>query len=173
MLQQSKPLESILMLRELARLEPENVAYPAEMARLYGELDRVDDAQRTLQEFAESAPANAAAPRALAEFFLSAKNEPVLAVQHAQKAAELSGTASDWVLLSAAHERAGNLPAAIAALERASGLAPDNLQYRQLLALLKQRAAAQNTKEAAPPRKPDPPRSDLGASPAAKTPDSR
>jgi hypothetical protein len=65
--------------------------------------------------------------------------DPAQAAVHAHKAAELSGTAADWVLLSTAHERQGDLPAAVAALTKATGLAPDNLQLRQRLALLKER----------------------------------
>lgn len=140
MRQQNKPLESILFLRELARLEPVSVTFPVEMARIYVEMGRVDDAERALQEFGDSVPTSAAAQAALAEFYLRVKNEPKLAVEHAQKAADLSGAASDWVLLSTAHERLGEFSAAIAALERAGSLAPDNLQYRQLLALLQERA---------------------------------
>jgi tetratricopeptide (TPR) repeat protein len=140
LVQQHKPLESILQLRELARVEPENVAYPAEIARLFGELGRLDDAEQTLQEFAQLAPDSASAQRALAEFYLGVMNEPSAAVEHAQRAAEISGAATDWVLLSAAHERASELPAAVAAMQRACELAPQNLQYRQLLALLKERA---------------------------------
>ncbi len=140
MRQQNKPLESILLFRELARLEPQNVAYPVEMARLFAEIGRARDGQLVLQEFADTAPEIAAGQTALAEFYLRVMKEPGRAVEHAQKAAKLSGAAADWALLSSAHERNGDFAAAIAALERAMDLAPDNLQYRQLLALLKQRA---------------------------------
>jgi cytochrome c-type biogenesis protein CcmH/NrfG len=50
--------------------------------------------------------------------------------------------AEDWIVLSTVHEFTGNLPAAVAALEEAMRRAPDDLQLRQLLALLKERAAA-------------------------------
>ncbi|MCI0334117.1 MAG: tetratricopeptide repeat protein [Planctomycetes bacterium] len=141
MVQQNKPLESILLLRELARLEPESVAYPVEMARLYAQMGRLDDALRVLQDFCDAAPESAAGQTALAEFYLRVKNEPEHAVKHAQKAAELSGAAPDWALLSEAQERMGDYSAAIAALERAAVISPDNLQYRQLLALLRERAS--------------------------------
>jgi tetratricopeptide (TPR) repeat protein len=168
-LQQKKPLETIRLLRELSQLEPASAVYPAEIARLYVELGRLDDAQRALEEFAQMAPDNPDGQRALAEFHLKLKGQPQLAVEPAKKAAELSASASDWVLLSAAHELAGDLPAAVASLEQAARLAPDNLQYRQLLALLKERAAKSPPEAAQPARQ----KLEADAVPRSPAPDSR
>jgi tetratricopeptide (TPR) repeat protein len=167
-LQQNKPWETILMLRELARLEPANISYPAEIARLYGRLDRPDDAERTLQDYAQSSPDSAAGQTALADFYLNVKKEPALAVQHARKAVDISGAADHWYLLSAAQEVAGDLPAAVAALERAAQLAPENAQYRQLLALSKSRAAATDSGQ---PGKTRPASTETGASKSGTTSD--
>ncbi len=161
---QDKLRETILMLRELARLEPANPSFPAEIARLYGRLGRLDDAERTLRDFSESAPDNVAGHIALAEFYLNAKPQPALAVEQARKAVDLAGTAQHWVLLSAAHELAGELPAAVDALEHAVQLAPDNPQYRQLLALSKARAATPDAAGQARPIKKGP-STDAGALP--------
>jgi tetratricopeptide (TPR) repeat protein len=141
--QQNKPWKAILVLRDLSRVDPLSAAYPAEIARLYVGLSRHEDAQRALQEFVETAPDNPAAQRTLADFYLQVKKQPQLASEHARRAAELSAAAADWALLAAAKEATGELPAAIAALEEASRRAPENLQYRQYLALLQQRAAAE------------------------------
>ena len=139
LLKQEKPLETIRMLREVAQLEPANPSCHAEIARLYSQLGRLDDAERTLCEFVESLPENAVGRLTLAEFYLNVKREPKLAVEHARKAVDLTGAAEHWFLLSAAHEVAGDLPAAMDALENAARVAPDNPQYRQLLALVKSR----------------------------------
>jgi tetratricopeptide (TPR) repeat protein len=169
---QNKPLESIVMLRELAALEPQSAEYPAEIARLYGGMGRTDDAQRTLDEFAAATPDSGPAQRALAEFYLTVKREPAAAIEHAEKAIRLSGGALDWWLLSAAYELAGDLPAATAALQRACDLDPDNLQYRQLLALLKEQAAAK-VEPAGSRGRPDPPRSDADSAATDKAPEDR
>jgi tetratricopeptide (TPR) repeat protein len=134
---QNKLWEAILLLRELARLEPASSSYPAEIARLFVRLGKPDDAERTLRDFAESAPDSVAGHLALADFYLKVKPKPALAVAEAQKVVKLAETADHWFLLSAAHEMAGDLPAAVEALEHAVRLAPDNLQFRQLLALSK------------------------------------
>lgn len=151
-LQQGKPAMTIRVLRELAELEPASVLYPAEIARLYGELGRPDDAERTLQTFVGSQPESAAGHAVLAEFYLHVRASPQSAAEHAARAAELSGTAEDWLLLGEVHEAAGDLAAAVQALEKTVDLAPDNLQYRQLLALLKDRAAGQDRAVDAPAR---------------------
>ena len=147
---QDKLRETIVMLGELARLEPANPSYPAEIARLYGRLGRLDEAERTLQEFGQSSPESAAGQAALADFYLSVRKEPSRAVEHAKRAADLSGSPQHWFLLSAAHEVAGDVQAAVFALERAAELAPENAQYRQLLALTKGRAANQPAGAALP-----------------------
>ncbi|MEX2173002.1 MAG: tetratricopeptide repeat protein [Pirellulaceae bacterium] len=143
LMQQNKPLETIRMLRELARLEPESAAYPLEISRLYRQLGRGEDARRALEAFADSSPDSAAGQRALAEFYLQFQNAPQSAVEHARRAAELSESTQDWVLLGSAHELAGDLTAATVALERAAAIAPDDLQIRQMLALLREARATE------------------------------
>lgn len=170
-----KPLESILLWRELARLDPENPIYPVEMARVFVELKRVDDGLRVLTEFVETVPDSAAGQTSLAEYLLDVKRDPAQAAVHAQKAAESTGTAANWVLLSTARERQGNLPAAVAALTKATELAPDNLQLRQRLALLKERAPKSAEQPAAssvanPPSKDAPPAGAGESSPDGQAP---
>jgi tetratricopeptide (TPR) repeat protein len=167
-LQQKLPFESIRVLRELAALEPENIVYPAEITRLYVELGRTDDAERALLDFAESAPENPQAHAALGEFYLQVKTQPEAAREHANKAAELSGAARHWVLLSAAHELAGDVQGAIAALEKAAELEPEKLQYRQLLALLRERAVGAGGAPATPPDEAPLPQPASGALPNKK-----
>jgi tetratricopeptide (TPR) repeat protein len=141
-LQQGNRTATIRMLRELGQFEPQSVNYPAEMARLYCEMGRLDEAEKVLRDFVQRAPDNAAGHAALSELYLEFMNQPERALEPAREAARLSGAAHDWVVLSSVHELTGDLPAAVAALEEASRRAPDDLQLRQLLALLKERAAA-------------------------------
>ena len=151
-MQQDQPLESIRMLRELARLEPDNAVYPAQVAQVYVRLGRVEDAQAALDEFVTAWPNVAAGHRTLAEFHLNVTGRPEAAREYAERAAELSGAAADWALVAAAQEQLGNLPAAIKALEQAIRLAPEQSQYAQLLALLKERADSTSAGDTARPR---------------------
>ena len=116
-LQINQPAETIRVLEELAALEPQNVGYPVEIARLYVALGQMQPAEQTLRRICGVAPASEV-------------------VNVAQAAAEQAGVAPQFVVLSIASELNDDREAARAAIGKAIELAPDNPAFQQRQAAL-------------------------------------
>ncbi len=135
---QGKPFDAIRWLSEISELRPDDVTFVREMARLYCQINRPDDAEKLLTSFVAERPQHLVARRALAMFFLEVRSQPERAVEHAQAAIDLSPTASSFAMLASMHEAAGNLQQAIESLKKAVELEPRNSSYQQALALLRE-----------------------------------
>lgn len=130
---------TIEQLERLAVLDPTNIDYPAEIARLYAATNRPDQADRRLRQACQADPKNPAAFAVLARFLLQQPAKTDEAVRAAATAVELSPTAPYYALLGAAQQKKGNLAEARKALAEAVRLAPDDLQYKQMYELLDDR----------------------------------
>jgi tetratricopeptide (TPR) repeat protein len=135
-LQGGRPTETIGMLEELAQIEPENLSYPLEIARLYAATGRFAAAKETLRGVCEKNPTQASGYVALANFLLQENRDAQEALGLARTAVRLDPSAPNHVLLSVAYEKNGDVPKAIEAMAEAVKLAPDNLQYQQMYELL-------------------------------------
>jgi len=139
-LQRQRPRDTIAMLGELARLEPDNPSYPLEAARLHLSINQIDAAEKTLVELCARWPRDASVHAALAEVYVY-RRQPEKALSHARTAVELDPSADSHLKLAGALELNGELENALRELRRAIDLDPANVHYRQVYELLQQKAA--------------------------------
>jgi len=130
---QGKLEAALVPLLQLAELEPGNVDRRLKCAMIFGRLNRLDEAEKSLRQALEIAPGRPEVYAGLAQLFLQMGRDLPQARAWAEKAAQLQPTAVNYCVLGLACDRTGDRAAAVAAMGRAVGLDPDNLQYRRLL----------------------------------------
>jgi len=138
-LQSGKLDQTIQTFRELMQLEPENMHYPLQIATIYASMGRPLEGERFLRDVTESAPENAAAYVALANFLLMRNAKLSEAVALAHKATRLDKSPANYVLLSTALEKTGDIPGAIEALSVAVQRAPNNPRYQKAYEAIKKK----------------------------------
>ena len=138
-------LKTIRVMFQLAKIEPDNMSYSLESARLFLELGQPQDAEWVLQRQADGGPGRDPVHAALAEMYLNILPNPAKALEHAQRAVELAPSADNFVLLSSAYEATGDQQAAIEAMGKAVDQEPGNLQYKQVYELMKESDAEART----------------------------
>ena len=123
--------DAIRMLEELAEIDPNGIQYPLEIGRIHAELGEFDAAARMFQQVRQKAPQAPEGYLAAARLYVDSRRNLPEAVALAREAVELEARASNYELLSEAHEMNGNRTKALAAIERAMILAPDEPRLRQ------------------------------------------
>lgn len=134
---QGRSFDSLRWLIELSALRPSDFSYAKEIARLYAQLDQVDETLATLTEFLSENPDNAEANDALANYYLDVVPNDALAIKYALRAVKLRPTAESYSLLATIYFEADKKAEGITALESAVALDADNTQLRQMLALMR------------------------------------
>ncbi len=137
--QSGRTADVIPILEELVQLVPAEASDCLKLGRLYAESGRTDKAETTFMQACQRAPKGAASRAALAELYVKTDRKVADAVSLARKATELSPTAGHYWLLATACRRHGDVPAALAALDRAIELDPGNLQYREAHQAMKEK----------------------------------
>jgi tetratricopeptide (TPR) repeat protein len=123
--------EAIGFLRQVAELDPNDVTCLIEVGRLEVELKQFDAAEATLRTVCQRDPKGGAGPAALAQLCLAAGRRLTEARKWAEKAVELEPAGPNYVVLAAVCEKQNDLPAALAAMKRATELDRDNPGYRK------------------------------------------
>jgi tetratricopeptide (TPR) repeat protein len=131
--------EAVRWLQQLAEIDPENAAYPLEIGRLQTELQQFDAAEVAFQTVRQRFPEEAAGYAALAQLYLATEQDLNEARRLAEKAVELAPTAVNYVVLAAICEKQNDLLAALAAMERAKTLAPENPGHQKAYEWLKKK----------------------------------
>jgi tetratricopeptide (TPR) repeat protein len=131
--------DAIGMLEKLAQMNPQQITYRLEIARLHSAMGRLPAARQTLKRACEEAPENPIGYVALADFLLSHGQDLTEAAELAQTATQLDPSAANYVLLGTIYERDGQIPQAIEAMGQAVTADPNNLQYQQMYELLKEK----------------------------------
>jgi tetratricopeptide (TPR) repeat protein len=124
---------------ELALLEPFKVEHHRSAAALYAQLGQAEPAEREFRVVCQLAPRQGWGYAGLAQLFMGHGRAPRETVVLARTAVRFEPSAQNYVILAGACERAGDPAGALAAIERAAALAPDNLQYQQLLQTVRRR----------------------------------
>jgi tetratricopeptide (TPR) repeat protein len=137
--QQGRTDKTIQLLEDLAEIEANKLTYWQEIGRLHAAAGHFDSAEAAFQRMCDTAPNDAAGYVALVELYRDTGRKLPKAVELAQIAAKKDSTAENYILLGAMLERNGDLPGALAALEQAVKLDPDNLKYQQMYELLKEK----------------------------------
>lgn len=117
--------------QQLTRIDPGNASYRVLTGLVLAELGRFDLAEQAMRQSISLAPERAEGYEALARFLLRRSGELAEAKTLAEKAAALEPTARNYALLSTACSRNRDRTGALAAIERAVALAPDNEEFRE------------------------------------------
>jgi tetratricopeptide (TPR) repeat protein len=129
--------EAADMRRELRDLEPENLGFCLQLGALEAERGRFEAADELFREAMEDHPENAAGYLARAQLHLQAGRDAGPARQWLQEAVRLDPRGSSYYLLAMACTYCGDIPAGIAALERACQLEPGQEDWRATLEQLR------------------------------------
>lgn len=128
--------DALRLLQELREIEPKN---PRHAARLGSAQLRANDlaaAERSFRAAVEIAPQDPVGYVALADFHLRTGRDLAAARKLAEQAVSLAPVAPNYALLATVCQRLGDLPAAVAAVDRALAQAPDHAGLQQLAAQL-------------------------------------
>lgn len=117
----------------MATLDPQNPELFQGTGVLALQINRFAVAERAYQRLVALTPQSAAGYRGLAEVYIKSKQQPVLALQNAQKAVALEPKAESYYLLCWAWLRNGNKEKALAAIDQAVQRAPMESRYFRLL----------------------------------------
>jgi tetratricopeptide (TPR) repeat protein len=131
--------ESLSYARELVALEPDEVEHHRTAASLYAQLGQAEAAEKEYRAVCRLAPERGWGYAGLAQLYVSTKREPRETVALARSAVRYQPSAQNYVILAAACERADDPAGALAALEQAVAIAPDNVYCRQLLDSLRRK----------------------------------
>jgi tetratricopeptide (TPR) repeat protein len=121
---------------ELARIQPNNIDHYQQMGFLQARLGNLAAAESALKQMLKIDPRDAAGHRALAKFYLNTKQQPTAALELAATSVKLQPVADGYFVLGWANAQNGKKHEAVAALEEAIRLAPNNPTYRKLYELV-------------------------------------
>lgn len=122
--------EALQVCEEMIQAEPTNAFHRISLGNLYTRLGQSVEAGAAFQEAFTLAPRRPETCFALAQFYLRAGTNLTEAARLAQQAVELAPAPPHYYLLSRAQAKAGDRPAALAAIARACELAPENREYQ-------------------------------------------
>lgn len=129
--------EAIRWLRQISELRSDDFSYTREIARLYAIVDQIEESERILLDFVERNPKHSDGLNALAQFYLDAAPDDDKALHYATRDVESAESPQAYAFLATVHEERGEIEKAVAALGNALELDPNNAEYLQRLALLK------------------------------------
>jgi len=123
--------EALEVCGQLTKIDPDNAFYELLTGVVLAELKRYDVAEETIRRAIKLAPENAGGYRSLAEVLLLQNHKLPEAKTLAQKSVDLEPTARHYSLLSQACMQNQDRVGALAAMKRATELAPDSEDMRR------------------------------------------
>ncbi len=136
-LQEQKPFLAIRWLREVSKLQPKELSYVAEMARIYVETEQLEDAESVLLEFLEREPEQLEAKSLLSQYYATALGNLPQAVKLAKEIVASDNSTNALIWLATLYEQTEDIPKAIEAYELAAETGEVAPELEQKLALLK------------------------------------
>ena len=124
--------DALKVSRQLKQIDPNNAVYHLNTGRLLAHLKQFDAAEEVLGKAIELDPNDPLGHRFLARLLLLQNDKLEEAKATAQGLVEVERTPENYVLLGEACDKAGDSAGAIAAVEAAVQLDPDNGRYKQL-----------------------------------------
>ena len=131
--------QALTFSEQLRLIDPKNVTYHLNTGALLVQLQMYDAAEEAVRKGIELAPNNPTGYLSLVRILLFRQQRIPEAKTLAQRLIELEPTASNYALLGEACDRAGDLPGALAAMERAIALEPGNQRFRAVYQRLQQK----------------------------------
>jgi tetratricopeptide (TPR) repeat protein len=130
--QQGRTAEAVQALDRLCKKGPNDFNAQMTAASAYARLKEFDEAERAFRRAIELTPLRAGGYAALAHFFLQTQRNLDEAGRLAEKAVQLEPAAEHHFLLSLVRRTRGDTAGAVAAIEAAIALAPQNSGYQQI-----------------------------------------
>lgn len=131
--------EALAVCGQLTQIEPDSPLRWLNLGVLHARLGQFDAARNVLNQAHQLAPDDSHAYRLLAQMHLEPGGDLSQALKLARRAVELQPIAPNHFVLGAVCVKAGDRPAAQAALKKAIALDPDNPKYRQTYRLFQKR----------------------------------
>lgn len=122
---------AIEVLKELHEIAPRHAGYWSQAGGLEARRQQFDAAEASYRQAIECDPEHAEAHLGLVQIFLSSGREMPDAVDLAERAVRLAPSAHAYLLLSAARGVRGDHAGALAAIETALKMEPENAELRQ------------------------------------------
>ncbi|MCA9199865.1 MAG: tetratricopeptide repeat protein [Planctomycetales bacterium] len=141
-LDQQKFPEALTLMQRVVQLQPTLEGF-YQLGMLQARLKKYVDAENSFRKMVKLAPKEALGYRALAKFYLNTNQKLPLALQTAAASAKLDRSAESLFVWGWALAKNGRLLDALAALEKAVQLEPENKVYRELLASVRKTIASQ------------------------------
>lgn len=130
--QQGQTAAALRQYQELVRLQPQNVDHYHRIGFLQARLGNFSAAESAFKTMLEIAPNSGIGHRALAKLYLNTNRQTARARELAAAAVRLEPVADSYFVLGWASAQLGKQPEALAALQQAVRLDPNNPTYRKL-----------------------------------------
>jgi tetratricopeptide (TPR) repeat protein len=121
---------------EAARLDPNDGLTQLNLGRVYWSLNQPEAAEQAFENVMRLAPDEPEGPGALAQLYIRSHRNPAQARRLAQRAVQLAPKGQYYALLAQACAVGGDQSAALAALNQALALEPENPQLIELQGLI-------------------------------------
>jgi len=131
--------EALNQFKKIRKLKPKDSFCYLNIGILNTRLKRFDDAEKAFQKVIELAPKKSSGYCYLARLYLRSNVKLTEARGLVEKAVELEATADNYFVLSWACEVNGDIASALAAIEKAIKLEPENPKYKQIYELIKKK----------------------------------
>ncbi|MHC4557231.1 MAG: tetratricopeptide repeat protein [Planctomycetota bacterium] len=142
--QNNRVLQALELCEQLRELEPDNPTRHFNVGILNARLKKFEAAEKAFQKACELAPQQSDGYRMLAQMYLETGRSVTEALALALKAVQLEPKAENYFVLGAVYAKNDNHVEALAALQRAISLDPNNPKYRSIYELFKKRVQKEN-----------------------------
>ncbi len=124
--------EALSQFEKIRKLQPKDPFCYLNIGILSSQLQRFTDAEKAFQKVIELAPKKSFGYRYLAHLYLRSNSRFAEAGKLAKEAVRLEATADNYFVLSWACDLNGDTAGAMAAIEQAIKLEPENPKYKQI-----------------------------------------
>jgi tetratricopeptide (TPR) repeat protein len=131
--------EALRQFEKIRKLQPKDPFCYLNIGILSNQLKRFADAESAFQKVIELAPKKSFGYRYLSRLYLRSNRRLAEARKLAEKAVGLEATADNYFILSWACDLNGDTASALAAIEKAIKLEPENPKYKQIYGLIKKK----------------------------------
>ncbi|MHC4535912.1 MAG: tetratricopeptide repeat protein [Planctomycetota bacterium] len=131
--------EALSQFEKIRKLQPKDPFCYLNIGILSHQLKRIVDAEKAFQKVIELAPKKSFGYRYLSRLYLRSNSRLAEARKLAEEAVRLEATADNYFILSWACDVHGDTASALAAIEQAMKLEPENPKYKQVYELIKKK----------------------------------
>jgi tetratricopeptide (TPR) repeat protein len=131
--------DALAQFEQFREIEPQNPLCYLNIGILSSQLKRFADAEKSFQQVIAFAPNQSVGYRYLARLYLRTNSKLIEARKLAERAAALEANADSYFILSWACDVNGDSASALAAIEQAIQLDPDNPKYKQIYEIIKKK----------------------------------